>query len=367
MGKRSLIVCARGYLLLDDEWKLVDSYLFGDIEEAKREIWGIEEEGGTEKLLRFLEGYDGVVVQDIEIKKYLEKKGLEATVDENLVREFVRRRRKYLENLRVSREEDRRYCREVSLFITGRKIARESSKLENQIIQAVGLVDEMDKAINVFGERLREWYGLHFPELWDLIRKYERYVKLIITLERRNRFTVERLMKLGYDEEKARQIAEAAQSSIGAEDMEIQVVLKLAHLTAYLIDERRRMVEFIDRAMMKVAPNLREVAGPMIGARLLAHVGGLENLAKMPSSTIQVLGAEKALFRSLRRGTKPPKHGIIFQSSLVHGKPRHLRGKAARILAGKIAIAARVDAFSGEFIADKLIKEVEEKIGEEDR
>ena len=101
-----------------------------------------------------------------------------------------------------------------------------------------------------------------------------------------------------------------------------------------------------------------------MGARLIALTGGLVNLAKMPASTIQVLGAEKALFRSLKTGTRPPKHGIIFQHTLIHEAKRWQRGKVARAIAGKLAIAARTDAFSGKYIGDRLQAGLDKRIEE---
>jgi len=123
--------------------------------------------------------------------------------------------------------------------------------------------------------------------------------------------------------------------------------------------------------MEDVAPNIKSLVGSLLGARLIALTGGLTNLAKMPASTVQVLGAEKALFRSLKTGARPPKHGMIFQHTLIHEAKRWQRGKMARALAGKLAIAARSDAFSGKYIGDDLkaglekrIKEIQEKYEE---
>ncbi|MEM0320545.1 MAG: hypothetical protein QXS67_03955, partial [Candidatus Nezhaarchaeales archaeon] len=110
--------------------------------------------------------------------------------------------------------------------------------------------------------------------------------------------------------------------------------------------------------------NLKELIGPVLGARLIALAGGLERLAKLPASTIQLLGAEKALFRALRTGSKPPKHGVIFQYPEIHRSPKWQRGKIARALAGKIAIAARVDFFTGEYIADELKEDLKNRIKE---
>ncbi len=116
--------------------------------------------------------------------------------------------------------------------------------------------------------------------------------------------------------------------------------------------------------MGEIAPNIKELAGPLLGARLIAKAGGLKKMAELPASTIQVLGAEKALFRHLTKGTRPPKHGILFQHPWVRNAKRWQRGKIARSLAAKLAIAAKEDYFEGRFIADKLKKELEERIEE---
>ena len=134
-------------------------------------------------------------------------------------------------------------------------------------------------------------------------------------------------------------------------------MLELSKLREYL-------TEYVGQVMREVAPNITELVGPLLGARLLSLAGSLETLAKLPASTIQVLGAEKALFRALRTGGKPPKHGVIFQYPDIHRSPRWQRGKIARALATKLAIAARADYFTGRFIADELKKALLERIDE---
>ena len=116
--------------------------------------------------------------------------------------------------------------------------------------------------------------------------------------------------------------------------------------------------------MEEVAPNIKALAGTLLGARLIALGGRLENLAKKPASTVQVLGAEKALFRSIRTGTHPPKHGIIFQHTMIHESKQWQRGKIARVLAGKLAIASRIDAYGGRYMGDKLIEDLEKRVKE---
>jgi nucleolar protein 56 len=111
---------------------------------------------------------------------------------------------------------------------------------------------------------------------------------------------------------------------------------------------------------MDAAPNVSDLAGPTLAAKLIEKAGGLKRMAMMPSSTLQILGAEKALYRALKTKARPPKHGLIFQHPYVNAAPRELRGLRARHLAAKLSIAARADAFSGNSIADQLKKELEE-------
>ena len=153
---------------------------------------------------------------------------------------------------------------------------------------------------------------------------------------------------------------------MGAEvnDYDLKQIVDLAEINLKTYESRDSMEKYIDEVMKEIAPNVRELAGATLGARLIALAGSLENLAKKPAITIQVLGAEKALFRSLKTGARPPKHGIIFQHQYLHSAERWQRGKIARALAGKLSIAARVDAFGGEFIADKLKSSVEKRIAE---
>ena len=147
-------------------------------------------------------------------------------------------------------------------------------------------------------------------------------------------------------------------------DQDLEQIRMLCRQYLNLSETRRKIEKYLSEMMKEEAPNISTLTGPILGARLIALAGGLENLAKMPSSTIQVLGAEKALFRSLTTGARPPKHGVLFQHALVHGSKRTLRGKISRLLAGKIAIAARTDVFSGDYIGDELKKALLEKVEE---
>ncbi|MGC8969365.1 MAG: NOP5/NOP56 family protein [Conexivisphaera sp.] len=260
-----------------------------------------------------------------------------------------------------SEEEARGLLREFALRAGEERIKEEAARLDLHAIQIVSAVDELDRVVNVLAARVREWYGLHFPELDGIVQDPRLYVRLVSALGRRSNFTSERLAELGVPRSRAEAIEEALKGTKGAEirDEELALLQSLASSAYDLYQLRGRMSGKLEEIMAQVAPNVTSLVGAAIGARLLARAGSLDNLAKMPASTIQVLGAEKALFRALRRGGRPPKHGVIFQHPLVHGAPKWQRGKIARAIAAKLAIAARMDRYSG--VLDPSLKEKLEK------
>jgi len=263
----------------------------------------------------------------------------------------------------------REWVHEVSMELTKIRVRRAVEKRDLVVAQTIQTIDDLDKTLNLFMSRIREWYGLHFPELDRLMEKHETYARLVANLGRRDNFTAENLEKEGLPKTKTEQIASAVNTSMGAEldEGDIHQIQAMCKNTLELYDIRQKLEGYLDSVMDEVAPNIRVLAGSLLGARLIAIAGGLSNLAKMPASTIQVLGAEKALFRALKTGTRPPKHGIIFQHTLIHEAKRWQRGKVARALAGKLAIAARTDAFSGKYRdelranLERRIKEIQEK------
>jgi nucleolar protein 56 len=267
----------------------------------------------------------------------------------------------------------RDWTHRVSMEMTKLKVRKAAEKRDMLVVQAIQAIDDLDRTVNLFVGRIREWYGLHFPELDRMVEKHETYARLISRLGRRENFISGRLEEEGLPKIRAEQIAEIAGKSMGAEldDNGLQQMQALCRDILQLYDTRQGLERYMDLLMDEVAPNVKALVGSLLGARLIALTGGLANLAKMPASTIQVLGAEKALFRSLKTGTRPPKHGIIFQHTLIHEAKRWQRGKMARAIAGKLAIAARTDAYSSKYIGDSLkaglerrITEIQEKYGE---
>jgi len=270
-------------------------------------------------------------------------------------------------------DELRNWTHQVSMELTKLRVRKAAEKRDLLVMQAIQTIDDLDRTVNLFMGRIREWYGLNFPELDRLVEKHETYARLVAYLGRKENFTAERLEKEGLPKTKAEQIADVAEKSMGAdlEDNDLVQIQNLCRSALQLYDARQSLEGYMDSLMEEVAPNIKALVGSLLGARLIALTGGLSNLAKMPASTVQVLGAEKALFRSLKTGTRPPKHGIIFQHTLIHEGKRWQRGKIARALAGKLAIAARTDAYSGKYHGDDLkaglerrIKEIQEKYEE---
>ncbi len=270
-------------------------------------------------------------------------------------------------------DELRDWTHRISMALTKLRVRKATEKRDLLVVQAIQTIDDLDKTVNLFIGRIREWYGLHFPELDRLVEKHETYARLVIDLGRRENFTADNLEKAGLPRTRTQQIADVAEKSMGADlaDNDLKQIQMLCRDTLQLYDARQSLESYMDSLMEEVAPNMKALVGSLLGARLIALTGGLSNLARMPASTIQVMGAEKALFRSLKTGTRPPKHGIIFQHTLIHEAKRWQRGKIARAIAGKLAIAARIDAYSGKHVGDDLkaslerrIKEIQEKYGE---
>jgi nucleolar protein 56 len=233
------------------------------------------------------------------------------------------------------------------------KIKKESASEDKHLIQAINSIDEIDETISKLIERIREWYALYFPEM-EIIKNNETYIRLISQNKSK-----EKIMEakpeafpdnsLDLDED------------INPQDLEI--MNKYANSIFELQQTRKDIEEYIDEKMESIAPNLKLIVGPSLGAKLISHAGGLKRLATYPSSTVQIMGAEKALFRHLKSGDRPPKYGLIYQHPQVRGAKWWNRGKIARMLAGKISLAVRRDVFTKTF-DEKAFEDFIEKVEE---
>ncbi len=219
----------------------------------------------------------------------------------------------------------RELLHDAMLILAKEKVKRAITP-DDHIIQAINAVDEIIHTSNILSERLNEWYGLHFPDFNEDVSEEDMTSLVISAME--------------------------AEEATPPEDK--KAIIDLAVTIQKLQSTRKVLEEGINRQMESHAKNVSYLIGPLIGARLLAKAGSLERLSYLPSGTIQLLGAEKALFRHLKEGANPPKHGVIFQHPLVHKAPYWQRGRIARTFASKVAIAAKMDHNSQEFLGEEL-------------
>ncbi len=378
MAKAYLVETALGILALDENLNVIDVVPFErDAEKVARKLMDIEKGVLVEEEKKLIEkliekGYKDFVVEDDELARNIARTFPDVNVSVEKPSKAGKYVRSNMEEIakkyfNVEPKELREFLFQVGDLMSRLKVRAAAEKRDLFIAQAIAAIDDIDKTVNLFASRIREWYGLHFPELDDLVRDHRDYIKLVYHLGHRDNFKKDKIVELlGISEQKAAKIEEAAKRSVGADmaDWDIEAIRMVAKEVLDLVEVRKKLTEYIDEAMKEVAPNIRELVGPLLGARLIRLAGGLMKLAMLPASTIQVLGAEKALFRALRTGGKPPKHGVIFQFPAIFRAPRWQRGKIARALAAKLAIAARVDAFTGQFIAPKLKEELMKRIEE---
>ncbi len=255
--------------------------------------------------------------------------------------------------------------KKVSEELTRSRVSQASGHPDNIITQIITVTDDLKKCISLFSSHLREWYGLHFPELTDkVIEDNIILAKLVSIFGSRENFTFENIEKsFDLKEGKIKVLEKYAINSMGAK-INLTPVKNYADQIISLDTYRQQLEDYLIELMEKIAPNINTLIGSLIGAKLIAKAGGLQKLAYMPASRIQLLGAEKALYRFLKTGEKRPKHGLIFQWNQIRSAKSYHRGKFARVVAGKVGIAAKIDFFSGEFIGDVLSKEIEEKFKE---
>ncbi len=220
-------------------------------------------------------------------------------------------------------------------------------KVDVMVIQAVGLLDDLDKELNNYAMRLREWYGWHFPECGKIVADNVTYAKIVKLIGMRTN-TKDTDFDEFVPEDIAKMIKEAAEISMGSEisDEDEFNIKELCDQIISLSEYRTSLTEYLKARMMAIAPNLTVMVGELVAARLISHAGSLINLAKQPASTIQIFGAEKALFRALRTKHDTPKYGLIYHASLVGQANPKLKGKISRSLASKCALCVRVDALS---------------------
>jgi len=362
------ITCSfAGFISLDENCTLLDYELFPRDKQkerlAKMSAGALTKE--EESILkRMVKKYDSIIIETtIPHSRY---KNLKDNIKfkyetPNIAGEFLRSNMEdLLQKIGFLKPDDdlKLILHELSISMTNDRL-REASQAEDMfLIQAINSIEEIDEASSKMVERLREWYAIHFPEL-DVIKNHERYVEMVADFGDRDLIINSGLL----NSEKDSRIKNI--NSVGApiSEIDLQMVKEFAASIKSLLNTKKSINSYVDSQMGEIAPNLKDLAGSSLGAKLIAHVGSIERLSKMPSGTVQVLGAEKALFRHLKTGEKPPKHGLIFQHPEVRGAKWWLRGKIARTLASKISLAVHKDVYSGEYdptILENFEKRVKE-------
>jgi nucleolar protein 56 len=222
---------------------------------------------------------------------------------------------------------------------------------DSLVIQIVRIIEDLDKSINILMERLREFYSLHFPELDRLEPDHRKYAKIVEKYGLREKI----------EESEFRELAKKSMGADFTED-EMKAVQSIASKILEIYELKDNLSKELEKMLKEIAPNFTDLAGPMLSAKLIAKAGGLEKLAKMPSSAIQLMGAEKSLFRFLHGKGRSPRFGIIYNHPLILNAPEKLKGKVARVLSSKLSIAAKLDFYSKEYKGDKLKKDLEERM-----
>ena len=251
------------------------------------------------------------------------------------------------------------------------KVQFNVNRVDNMIIQSISLLDQLDKDINTFAMRVREWYSWHFPELIKIVPDNTEYAKVVHFIKNKNSLSDESVEALeailDHDEQKARNIVQASKTSMGMDisDFDLANIETFAQRVVDLANYRKHLQTYLSNKLKVIAPNLSALLGDAVAARLISHSGSLTNFAKSPASTIQILGAEKALFRALKTRGKTPKYGLLFHSSFIGRASTKNKGRISRYLANKSAIAARLDNFAEiptNRFGERLKEQVEERL-----
>lgn len=243
----------------------------------------------------------------------------------------------------------------LSHSLARHKLKFSPDKIDTMIVQAIALLDDLDKELNTYAMRVKEWYGWHFPELAKILNDNLTYSKVVLKMGMRSSAEDVDLAEILPEEIEAA-VKSAADKSMGTEitPEDLENIQALAEQVVGFTEYRQQLASYLSARMTAIAPNLTALVGDLVGARLIAHAGSLMNLSKSPASTIQILGAEKALFRALKTKHDTPKYGLIYHASLIGQATGRNKGKMARVLAAKAAIGLRVDALQdwGEGEAD---------------
>jgi len=365
--------------------KLVAFDPFGDQIEALTTMTSLGDGEINEKLERFLQKnmsdseavlgvYDAPLAG--EIKKKLGLNARSAQHDQ-LVAEVLRGCKVHFHKLIpvLTPENESQSFLGLGHIYSRTKVKLNVHRNDNMVIQSIALSDQLDKDINTYSMRVKEWYGNHFPELVKVESDNLKYCKLVELIGNRKKMEEiedlsEKIEEICQDSDKAAAILKIAKSTIGMDisDFDLQACGEFTRRVISITEYKQSLTEYLHKRMSSVAPNLSALIGDVVGARLISHAGSLTNLAKYPASTVQILGAEKALFRALKKRGNTPKYGLIFHSTFIGKAGQKNKGRISRFLANKASMASRIDCFSNDdnvrsaVFGEKLKEQVEERL-----
>jgi len=341
----------------DDASKVVTLkafYKFTDTTEALAAASAIVESKMSKTMKKFLKKHiikqeltDELAVADAKLGGVIKDKLDISCIADNRVNELMRGIRSQMTSLIEGLDDARLRQMQLGLghTLSRYKLKFSPDKVDTMIVQAIGLLDDLDKEVNTYAMRVKEWYGWHFPEMTKIVVDNMQYAKVIVKMGYRNHAAT-----TDFSDILAPEIEEALKESailsmgtdISAEDL--SNISDLAGEVVSLMEYRATLADYLANRMNTIAPNLTTMVGELVGARLISHAGSLMNLAKQPASTVQILGAEKALFRALKTKHDTPKYGLIYHASLIGQAAPKNKGKISRVLAAKTALSIRVDA-----------------------
>jgi len=309
---------------------------------------------------------DKLITADTKLGGLISKKlKIEQAGGEKLATELMRGIRTQMESLigDLDPSDARAMSLGLSHSLSRYKLKFSPDKVDTMIVQAISLLDDLDKELNTYAMRAREWYGWHFPELSRVIPENSLFAKTVKKMGvRTNALTTDFSAFLPEDMET--EVKEVAQISMGTEisEEDISNIKQLCDQVISLTEYREQLFDYLKNRMTAIAPNLSTLVGELVGARLISHAGSLLSLAKHPASTVQILGAEKALFRALKTKMSTPKYGIIYHASLLGQTTPKNKGKIARLLGARAALAVRYDALSEGDTDDSVGRQGREKV-----
>jgi len=294
------------------------------------------------------DAHEKLAVADAKLGTVIKEKLEMACVHDSKVSELMRCIRSQAAGLISGLPDKEMTAMELGLAhsLSRYKLKFSPDKIDTMIVQAVNLLDDLDKELNNYIMRCREWYGWHFPELGKIITDNLAFVRTVEVMGTRDHAKTTDLSDV---------LPEEVEEKVKETEISDEDILNIMHLCQQVVEiqeYRQQLYEYLKNRMMAIAPNLTILVGELVGARLISHAGSLMNLAKHPASTVQILGAEKALFKALKTKHDTPKYGLIYHAQLVGQASSKLKGKVSRMLAAKAAIATRVDALGEETNTD---------------